>query len=170
MNVNDKIKIAAAILVFIVFISIARRLTKGMRERAAEKEEEKRQEKEVEKYETTTSADNPFNDKAFLNKAYTSKVIVKRFTDGGKSKAKELVGYFGRVNEDESKIIDFFRRLESQYQVAQISKSLRDAYKFGLLELLREGMPTVFFKVGSGLSTEDLNKIFKIVSNLPKYR
>ena len=170
METNDKIKLAAAALIGIFFIGMARRLTAGMRERAQEREEKEQQKEKIEIYETTTSSANPFNDTKFLNEAVAKKVIVNRLADGGKQKARELYGYFGVFNEDETKIIDFFRRLNSQYQVAQISKSMREIYKKSLLELMREGVPTFFFQVGNGLSTEDINKVFVIVSKLPKYK
>lgn len=146
----------------ILGLAIYRALTAGRREK--EKENEL-----VEIATTSTNVKNPFNDEQFIQYAEKNKIIVTRFTDGGAKKADEIFSYFGRLNEDEEKIIQFFRGLSSQYQVAQISRSLRKKYSMSLIDLLKNGIPTFFFSIGGGLSSNDMAKVIKIVDSLPKY-
>lgn len=120
---------------------------------------------------TGTSKTNPFNAQAFVNEAYRLGQQVTRYTDGGKFMADKLGNMFGSINEDEAGILDFFRALKTQYQVAQISLYFDKFYGQTLSNLLANGNKFLGLNTfGGGLSNSDIAKITEIVKMKPLYR
>lgn len=120
---------------------------------------------------TSTSADSPWNANAFIKKAVDNKAIVVRYTDGGKAVAEKIWAAFGYFDEDETALLTIFKRISTQYQVAQLGKWLLENKKIDLGKLLTDGRPYLVTSFGTGgLSKELLAKIYDIVAAKPKYK
>jgi len=134
------------------------------------KREKEAQEGKAERMLTDTSADSPWNAQTFINKAVENKAIVLRYVDGGAQVAKEIWDKFGYFDEDETALLTIFKKIGSQYQVAQIGKWLIENKKIDLAKLLTDGKPYLLPSFGTGgLSKELLAKIYDIVRFKPKY-
>ena len=132
--------------------------------------EKQTQEGKAERMLTDTSADSPWNAQAFIDKAVKNKAIVLRYQDAGAQVAKEIWDKFGYFDEDETALLTIFKKIGSQYQVAQIGNWMIVNKKIDLAKLLTDGKPYLLPTFGTGgLSKELLSKIYDMVRFKPKY-
>lgn len=116
-----------------------------------------------------STGNNPFNWRQFFA-GVKAGTIVTRYTDGGKKEAKRLYDMFGFLNEDETSIDTFFSGIKTQYQVAQVAKSMFDVHKIELSKLLIDGRGYWLPNIGGGLSDKRVARIYEIVKQKPKLR
>jgi hypothetical protein len=93
-----------------------------------------------------------------------------RYQDAGAQVAKEIWDKFGYFDEDETALLTIFKKIGSQYQVAQIGNWMLVNKKIDLAKLLTDGKPYLLTTFGTGgLSKELLSKIYDMVRFKPKY-
>jgi len=128
----------------------------------------RKDEKEIEDL-VWSSQSNPFNWREFF-KSVPKGTTVIRYVDGGQAAAKRLYNMFGYFNEEEQPILGFFSGLQTQYQVAQIAKSMFEIHNIELSTLLIEGRNYWLPNIAGGLSKEEVAEIYKRVKAKPKYK
>jgi hypothetical protein len=74
----------------------------------------------------------------------------------------------GYLYDDEAAIYSVFRSLKSQAQVSILAERFLLKYKTDLLEFLQKGKNQ--FNAASGLNSDELSTVIKIVNTLPKYK
>jgi hypothetical protein len=114
----------------------------------------------------TGAASNPFAYQTFLSS--TPKTGVTYFTAASITNiAKDIYSAFGFFTDDETAVLNAFRKFKTQAQVAQVAKEFSIRYKTDLLQYIKQGYGPL---PQAGLSDDEYKTVLKIVNGLPKYK
>jgi hypothetical protein len=114
----------------------------------------------------TSAASNPFAFRSFMA-AIPKGTRVTYFTAATVTAiAKDIYSAFGFFTDDETAVLNAFRKFKTQAQVAQVAQEFSNRYKTDLLQYLKQGYGPL---PQAGLSDAEYQTVLKIVNSLPKY-
>jgi hypothetical protein len=115
----------------------------------------------------TSASSNPFAFRTFLSSIPKGTTVTYFNSATATQIAKDIYSAFGFFTDDETAVLNAFRKFRTQAQVAQVAKLFSERYKTDLLQYLKQGygpMPQ------AGLADAEYETILKIVNGLPKYK
>ena len=115
----------------------------------------------------TSAASNPFAYRTFLGSIPKGTVVTYFKSATVDQIAKDIYSAFGFFSDDETAVLNAFRKFKTQAQVAQVAQAFSARYKTDLLQYLKQGYGPF---PQAGLSDEEYQTVLKIVNGLPKYK
>ena len=114
----------------------------------------------------TSAASNPFAFRTFLASIPKGTRVTYLTAASAAQIAKDIYSAFGFFTDDETAVLNAFRKFKTQAQVAQVAQDFSNRYKTDLLQYLKQGYGPL---PQAGLSDEEYQTVLKIVNSLPKY-
>lgn len=115
----------------------------------------------------TGAASNPFAYRTFLSSIPKTTAVTYFTAASAISIAKDIYSAFGFFTDDETAVLNAFRKFKTQAQVAQVAQEFSIRYKTDLLQYLKQGYGPL---PQAGLANDEYQVILKIVNGLPKYK
>jgi len=115
----------------------------------------------------TSAASNPFAYRTFLGSIPKGTSVLYLTSASANQIAQDIYSAFGFFTDDETAVLNAFRKFKTQAQVAQVAQAFSARYKTDLLQYLKQGYGPL---PQAGLSDEEYQTILKIVNGLPKYK
>ena len=115
----------------------------------------------------TSAASNPFAYRTFLSSIPKGTSVLYLTSASANQIAQDIYSAFGFFTDDETAVLNAFRKFKTQAQVAQVAQAFSARYKTDLLQYLKQGYGPF---PQAGLSDEEYQTILKIVNGLPKYK
>jgi hypothetical protein len=118
------------------------------------------------KFETSASS-NPFAFRSFMGSIPKGTTVIYFTTATATQIAQDIYSAFGYFTDDETAVLNAFRKFKTQAQVAQVAQIFSTRYKTDLLQYLKQGYGPL---PQAGLSDEEYQTVLKLVNALPKYK